>query len=212
MDFRDPSMMPSAAPSFTVLDDSSSTTATTTYPKVQTSPKDSPSPLKGGGGFQKKDFLQDFHDNSAPVSPPTEKPMGPKVWQQIGSPHASRTENVGFGTSVTMSGSFAAVGAPRSNDGQGYVQTFQKTDGEWQVLTNILYPSPGALGQALHMSSGSQRTVLVVGAPETLGGADLAVPFGSVHYLELVANRKECTHPLINLDLSRCANSCNKNK
>ena len=81
-------------------------------------------------------------------------------------------ENLGrmsFGSSLATSGSYLAVGAPDTNNFQGKVYIYEKTEGNYSVVSNLTDPNGQAMdtfgsGLSLHGSS------LVVSSPQKLSG------------------------------------------
>ena len=74
-----------------------------------------------------------------------------------------------FGSSISTSGAYLAIGAPDSNSFQGKVYLYEKTDGNYSIDGNLSDPSGQAndtfgSGLALHGSS------LVVSSPQKLSG------------------------------------------
>jgi len=93
--------------------------------------------------------------------------------QQARLTAADRAADDVFGTSVSLRGEYAAVGAPGDNAGAGAVYIFKRTAAIWSQVARIA-PSGAAAGDAFGFAVARNADQLLVGAPGHDGGRGAA--------------------------------------
>ncbi|EEC45112.1 predicted protein [Phaeodactylum tricornutum CCAP 1055/1] len=96
--------------------------------------------------------------------------------------------NTDTGSSVALTDSSLAFGAPLFQNGGGIVQPYRGSGGGYTALDPIFAVNGGRFGEAVDATDGGGRNALLVGAPTAFDEQGLNVRFGAAYYYELVGD------------------------
>jgi hypothetical protein len=113
------------------------------------------------------------------TAPPTLAQSG---WQVTHGPLSGPQANSGFGKSVSLGTNLFSTGLPLLSSGS--VQTSINVNGLWSSLNELSETNSTQFGASVDLRTGSSRTSLLVGAPETADPLFLQ-PLGAAFFYEL---------------------------